>query len=183
MEQDASMGLAEHGGVVVGIARGNDAVVEALQRNDRLTLGVLLTQLIVHDAIGFVSDQAVTKQRREPQLAHQRLRELVEGVGQDHHLEALAQPVDELRCAFQWLQRRNHLLDVGELQAVLIEDAQALLHQHVVVGNVPRGRPERFDSGGLGKGDPDFRNQHTFQVETGYFHGATPQCRKLKAAL
>src|SRR3546814_10312618 len=45
MEQDASMGLAEHGGVVVGIARGNDAVVEALQRNDRLTLGVLLTQL------------------------------------------------------------------------------------------------------------------------------------------
>jgi len=171
MEQDAGMGFAEHGGVVVRVTRSDDTVVQALQRDDRLPLGVLLAQLIVHHAVGLVGDQAMAEQRREAQLAHQRLGELVEGVGQDHHLETLAQPVDELRRAFQRLQRCDDLLDIGELQAVLVEDAQALLHQYVIVGNVPCGRPERFDSGGLGKGDPDFRNQHTFQVETGYFHG------------
>ncbi|MCY1442202.1 hypothetical protein D9M71_585550 [compost metagenome] len=53
---------------------------------------------------------------------------------------------------------------------MFVENAQALLHQHVIIGNIPSRCPERFDSGFLCKGDPDFRDQHAFQVETGNFH-------------
>ncbi|MCY1559621.1 hypothetical protein D9M68_966760 [compost metagenome] len=58
---------------------------------------------------------------------------------------------------------------------MLVEDAQTLLHQHVVVRDVPGGRLERFDSGFFRKGDPDFRNQYTFKVETGDFHEQFPR--------
>ncbi len=57
---------------------------------------------------------------------------------------------------------------------MLVEDAQALFHQNVVVGDVAGGGLERFDSGFFGEGDPDFRNQHTFKVETGDFHEHFP---------
>ncbi len=183
MEQDAGVGFAQHGGVVVGIARRDHAVVQALQRDDRLALGILLAQLVIDDPIVVVDDQLVAQQRGEAQLAHQRLRELVEGVRQDHHLETLAQPVDELDGTVQRLEGRDHLLDVRQFQAMLIEDAQALLHQHIVIGNVACGGPQRFDSGSLGKGNPDLRNQDTFQVETGYFHGPLLTAAKMKPAL
>ncbi|MCY1550636.1 hypothetical protein D3C76_1221080 [compost metagenome] len=57
---------------------------------------------------------------------------------------------------------------------MLVEDTQALLHQHVVVRDVAGGRLERFDSGFFSEGDPDFRNQYPFQVETGDFHERFP---------
>ncbi|MCY1418342.1 hypothetical protein D9M71_338980 [compost metagenome] len=170
MEQDTGIGFAQHGGVVVRIARRDHPVVQALEGQHRLALGVLLAQLIAGHPTAFVGDQAMAQQRREPQLAHQRLGELVEGVGKNHHLESLAQPVDELDGAVEGLEGGNHFLDVGKLQAMFIENAQALLHQHVVVGNIPGGCPERFDSGFLCEGDPDFRDQYAFQVETGNFH-------------
>ncbi|MDT4872428.1 hypothetical protein FQZ97_1076110 [compost metagenome] len=54
---------------------------------------------------------------------------------------------------------------------MLVEDAQALLHQHVVIRNIPGGRFQRFDAGFFREGDPDLRDQNTFQVETSDFHG------------
>ena len=171
MEQNPGMGLGQHGGVVVRVAGGHYAVVEALQGDHRLTLGVFLAQLIADNAIGFIGDQLVAQQGREAQLTHQRLGELVEGVRQNHHLEALTQPVDELNGAVQRLQGGNHFLNICQLQAVLVENAQTLLHQHVVVGNIPSGGFQRFNAGFFREGNPDFRNQHTFQVETGNFHG------------
>ncbi|MCY1434516.1 hypothetical protein D9M71_505780 [compost metagenome] len=116
----------------------------------------------------------MAQQGREAELAHQRLGEFVEGVGEDHHLEALAQPVDELDGAFQRLQGGDHFLDVGQLQAMLVEDAQTLLHQHVVIRDIAGSRLERFDTGFFSEGDPDFRNQDPFQVETGDFHERFP---------
>ena len=112
----------------------------------------------------------MTEQGREAQLTHQRLGKLIERIRQDRHLKALAQPVDELDSAVQRLERGDHFLDIGEFQAMLVEDPQALLHQHVVVGNVPGGGPEGFDPGFFGERDPDFRDQHTFQIQTGNFH-------------
>ncbi len=40
MEQNPGIGLAQHGGVVVGIPRRDNPVVEALEGQDRLTLGI-----------------------------------------------------------------------------------------------------------------------------------------------
>jgi aminoglycoside phosphotransferase family enzyme len=126
--------------------------------------------LIADHPVAVVDLQLVAQQGREAQLAHQRLGELVEGVGEDHHLEALAQPVDEFHRPLQRLQGGDHLLDVAQLQAMFVEDAQTLLHQHVVVRNVPGGRLQGVDTGFFRERDPDFRNQHAFQVKTGNFH-------------
>jgi hypothetical protein len=92
----------------------------------------------INNPPGVIDDQAVAEQRRPVQLAHQRLRELVEGVRQDDHLEAFAQPVDELDCSGQRCQRCYHFLYVADLQTVLIQQCQSLAHQHVVVGDIAR---------------------------------------------
>ena len=170
MEQNPTVSFTQHAGVVVGITCSDHAVVERLECQHRLALGVFLAQLVAHHPIVFIGDQAVAKQGRETQLTHQRLGELIEGVGQDHHLEALAQPIDELNGAVQRLERGDNGLDIGQLEPMLVEDAQALLHQHVVVGDVTGGGPQGLNAGFLGKGDPDFRNQYPFQVKAGNFH-------------
>ena len=54
---------------------------------------------------------------------------------------------------------------------MLLKDSQPLLHQLVVVGNVPCGSPERVDAGFFSKIDPDFRNKDPFQVQASYFQG------------
>src|SRR5471030_1606806 len=57
---------------------------------------------------------------------------------------------------------------------MLVEDPQALLHQHIVIGNIAGGSPEGFDTGFFSEGDPDFRDQHTFKIQTGNFHKTLP---------
>ena len=80
--------------------------------------------------------------------------------------------VDELHGAFQGLEGGDHFLDVGQFQTVLVENTQALLHQHVVIRDIPSGRFQRFDAGFFREGDPDFRDQNAFQIETCDFHRA-----------
>lgn len=174
VKQNSRIRFAQHRRVVVRIARRNHPVIQALERQHRLTLGIFLTQLIAGHPPGFVSDQAMAKQSREAQLAHQRLRELIKSVRENHHLETLAQPIDELHRAVQRFQRGDHFLNVRQLQAVLIEDAQALLHQYVVIGNVPGGGLEGVDPGFFGEGDPDFRYQYPFKIQASNFHRTLP---------
>ena len=164
------MGFGQHGGVVVGITSGNNTIVNTLQCDDRLTLRVFLTQLVVDNTISLVGDQAVTQQRRETQLAHQRLRELVKGVRENDHLETLAKPVNKLDGAVQRLQRRDHFLDIRQFKAMLVQNGQALLHKHIVIRDVAGGCLEFLDAGLLGKGNPDFGDQHPFQVKASDFH-------------
>ncbi|MOA48699.1 hypothetical protein D3C78_1714800 [compost metagenome] len=84
----------------------------------------------------------MAEQGREAQLAHQRLGEFVEGVRENHHLETLAQPVNEFDGAVQRLEGGDYRLDIGKLQPMLIKNAQALLHQHIVIGNITGGGPQ-----------------------------------------
>src|SRR5690606_21403577 len=59
---------------------------------------------------------------------------------------------------------------------MLIENPQPLLHQYIVIRNIPGGCPQRFNAGFFGKGDPYFRDQYTFKIKTGNFHGFS-RCR------
>ena len=93
VEQNAGFGLAQHGGVVVGITGGNHPVVQQLESPHRLALGVALAQQVVGDLAVVGHFQLVAQQRWIAQFLHQRHGEFVEGVRQDHHLETLAQPV------------------------------------------------------------------------------------------
>src|SRR5690554_1749702 len=122
VKQNACVGFAQHGGVVIGITRSNNTVIKRLQGQHRLALGVFLPQAVIrHSAIVIVL-QAVAKQGWETQLAHQRLGEFIEGVRQNDDLKPLAQPVDKLRGTLKWRQGSNHFLNFLEPQPVLIED-------------------------------------------------------------
>ena len=170
MEQNARIGFRQHGGVIVRVASGNGTVINGLQRADRLTLRVSLAQLVVDHSAAFIGDQTVAEQCRKAQLAHQRLRELIESIRQNDDLKALTQPVDKLRSAFKRLQGGNHFLNILNFQVVLIQNTQALLHQYIVIGDIARGRLQLFDTGFLGKLNPDFRNQYTLKIKTRDFH-------------
>ena len=54
--------------------------------------------------------------------------------------------------------------------AVLVQNAQALLHQYVVVRNIPGGCLEFFNTCFFCKCDPDFRDQYALKVKTCEFH-------------
>jgi hypothetical protein len=61
-------------------------------------------------------------------------------------------------------------LDVGQAQFVGLQQVQPVFHQLVVVGLVTRGAGKLGDAGAFGELDPDFRDEHTFEVETDELH-------------
>ena len=64
----------------------------------------------------------------------------------------------------------------AELQAALAEDAQAVPHELVVVGDVARGQAQLGYAGGLGEGDPDFRDEDALEIH-GDHHGELAHAR------
>jgi hypothetical protein len=66
-----------------------------------------------------------------------------------------------------WMSGRPSLCCLSRIQAVL--------HQLVVVRLVARGAAQLGDAGALGELDPDFGNQHAFEVETDKLHGISPE--------
>jgi hypothetical protein len=98
MEQDAGMRFAEHRRVVVRIAGGDDGEVHLAEALDGLALLLGHAQVVIDDDAVGIDFQAVAEQRRPGQLAHQRVGEFVEGVGEDDHLVVLAQLVEEIRA-------------------------------------------------------------------------------------
>ena len=94
-EEDARVGLGQHRGVVVGVPGCDDAEVQLVEGLDGLPLLVLLAQVVVRDPSALVDLQPVTEEGGPAELSHQRSRELVEGVGENHHLQLAPEPVEE----------------------------------------------------------------------------------------
>ena len=155
----------EHRGVVVRVARGHHLVVQAAKRVHRGTLLVGHPEPVVaHPALA-VDFEPVAEQRRPSELAHERVGEFVEGVGQDEDLVPRSQVVEELASPRQRAHVADHALDVGELHAVAIEQFEPEAHQLVVVGLVARRAREFGDPAAFGELDPDLGNEHSFHVE------------------
>ena len=121
-------------------------------------------ELVAGDAV-VLHDQAVTEQRGAAKLAHERIGELFEGVGENHHLDAAAEFVEELGGAGERRETADDVLDFREGDAVAVEDVDAVEHQLVVIGLVPRGAAQFGQAGAFGDGDPDFRREDAFHVE------------------
>jgi hypothetical protein len=121
-------------------------------------------QAVVDDAI-VADDQLVAQDRRHAELTHQGCAELLEGVAEDDHLGALAQPVEEVLRALHRTEAGDHVGDQAHRQPVLVEDREAVLHQHVVVGLVASGAAQLGDARALGDGDPDLGHQHPLEIE------------------
>jgi Transposase DDE domain len=66
------MGLSKHGGIVVGIAGGQDVKVEGFQRRHRMFFLVLHPHVVIDDAAVPIELQLVAQQGRESQLSDQR---------------------------------------------------------------------------------------------------------------
>ena len=74
----------------------------------------------------FSTIEPVAEQRRPVELFQQRLRELLERVGQNDDLHQRAEFIEKFFSARQRLQRADDFLDVRELDAVLVEDPCAV---------------------------------------------------------
>ena len=79
MEKEASVGGAQHCGVVVRISRSDNSVVQSFECLNCMPFLVDLTKLEVSDAVIF-NDQSVTKQSGHSQLTHERTAELFKSV-------------------------------------------------------------------------------------------------------
>ncbi len=136
-----------------------------------MALLVRHAQVVVGDPAVLGDFELMAEQGRPAELPHQRLGEVVEGVGQDDHLETLAQAVEELAGAFHGAHVADHRLDVLDFEPMLVEDLQPLRHQDVIVGDVAGRRPQGLDAGPFGDIDPDFGNQDTLEVKADDLHG------------
>ena len=164
MEKVTDVGGGEHGGVVEGIAGGDDVVVERAQGFDGFFLLIRDTQFVVCDFAVF-DDEAMAEECGPIELAHEGLGEFFEGVGKNDHLRDGAEFVEELFGAGQGTQTADDFLDVANAEVVLGEDFKAALHQYVVIGNVARGEAEFGNRGFFRDGDPDFGHEHALHVQ------------------
>jgi hypothetical protein len=76
-----------------------------------------------------------------------------------------AQPGEEVARPLERAHAPDHGLDVAQVQAMGVEDGDAVAHQLVVVRLVAGGDAQRLDAGGLGDVDPDLRDEDAFQIE------------------
>ncbi len=166
-EEKAGVGFAQHCGVVVGVACRHGEKIERLEGGDGMFLLVLHPHMVGQDPARGIDLQLIAEEGGKSELAHERQGELIEGIGQNNHLAAFTEPGHELGGAFQ----RPHLVDdrlnVGDGEPVLIQDGEAALHQRVVVRHFPGRDLEFLDAGFQRDVDPDFRDQHAFEVEAG----------------
>jgi hypothetical protein len=63
------------------------------------------------------------------------------------------------------------------------QNVQPVLHQHIVIGFVARRAPQIRNTGTLSEFNPDFGDEHPFEVETDNAHRKTPESGCLKGAI
>ena len=80
--------------------------LSAAERLDGVPLLVGLAEPIVDDPV-VGDDEPVAQDRRHAELAHERRGELLERVGEDHHLRPAAQLVEELARAGERCRARR----------------------------------------------------------------------------
>ena len=164
VEQDAAVGFAEHGRVVVGITGSDDLEVQFLEALDRFAFLVRHAQVVIDQHAFGVVFQRMAEQRRPAQLTHQRMGEFVESVRQDDDLVILAQLVEESASARHRAHFSDHLLDVRQAELVLAQDVEAESHQRVVIRLFARRPHQLGNTRALGKFDPDFGDEDPFEV-------------------
>ena len=94
-----------------------------------------------------------------------------EGVADDHDLRERPELVEESARTLEGLERRDGVLDLGKLEAMLVKYVKTVLHELVVVGLFACGARQLRNVARIGELDPDFRNEHSLQVKTNDVHG------------
>ena len=105
-----------------------------------------------------------------PKLFHQRSGKLCKGIADDNNLRHGAQRVQKFPCTGQRIDFCNGLLNGGQPQSVLLQNAEAPPHQFIIIGLIPRGALQFRNAAGLRERNPDFRHQNAFQIQTNDVH-------------
>lgn len=169
-EKNPPIRLGEHARVIVGITGSDDLKSQLVESLHRLTFLVRHAEMVGLNSPVCGNSETMTKERRVPELSHQRAGELVKSIGQNDNLELGLDPFEEFQSPFERSEAVDDLLHILDFQSVLIKNTETLRHQDIVIGNVPRRREEGVDSGFLRHIDPDFRNKDAFKIQAGYFH-------------
>ncbi len=177
-EEDPAIGLAEHGGVVVGVSGGNDVEVQLAKRSNGASFAVVDPQPVIGDAAPGVDLERVAEQTRVAELPHERSCELIEGIREDDHLSVAAQPIEELGRTGQRAHLVDDFLDLRQGDVVLVEDSEPVAHQRVVVGLVPGRATKCFDTGPLRDIDPDLGDQDSFEVQASDHEAKLPEAAR-----
>jgi hypothetical protein len=164
MKKKSGVRFGQHGGVVEGIAGGDKEVLQGFQGDDGAALGVFLAQFVARDA-SFLDHQVIAENGGPFQLAHDGLGEFLKRVGQNDDLCERSQFAQKFQRAGQRAQRGDDFLDVGQLEAVLIEDFDAGAHEFVVIRFIAGGAAQFGDVGFFGDGNPNLRHEDAFQIQ------------------
>ena len=169
-EQEARLAGLDHTQIVEAVAGGDRLIADGLQRADGRELRLLAAHLVAEDLAVRRDLERVAQQRRIAELLHQRHRELLERVAEDHDLRLAAQRVEKLLRAGHGVDLGDRLLNLLELQAVLFQDGDAVAHELIIVRLVAGGAAQLGDAARLGEGDPDFRDQNALHIQTNNVH-------------
>src|SRR6056297_2741505 len=90
-----------HSGIIVGIAKCNDMIVQALEGFDRPGFLIIDSQIVSGDTVCCVHSQVMTKKRRKTQFFHERACKLFKGIGQNNNLGLFPDPIQHLLCTIK----------------------------------------------------------------------------------
>lgn len=164
VEEKPVISLAQHRGIVERISGGHDFEIERLEGRDGVAFLVGHAELVAGDAI-ICYDEPVTEKGRPSHLAHERLGELLESIGEDNHRGFFPEGGKKLGGAGEEGQPGDDLLDLAKRDAVLRQQIDAVEHEFVIIRLLPRRAAEFRDAGAGGDRDPDFWRQDAFHVE------------------
>jgi len=164
LKEKTGVRFGQHGGVVEGIAGGDDEIMEAAEGGDGAAFGLRLAQLVAGNP-AILDEQMVAENGGPLQLAHEGFGKFLERVGEDDDLGEGAQLAEEIQRAGQGAQGGDDFLNVRQLQSALVEDFDAAAHEFVVIGFVACGAAQIGDVGFFGDGNPDFGDEDALQIQ------------------
>src|SRR6476619_7441736 len=75
-----------------------------------------------------------------------------------------ARPVEKIKRTWQRVDRRDHILNIGQCELMFAQNLYAPAHELIVVGDVAGRQSQPLDAGLLGDSDPDFGDEDSFEV-------------------
>ena len=163
-EERAGVGSTDHRQIVVGITGGDDLEVERAERLDGTPFVVVDPQHVVDDVV--VADlEAMTQDDGLPELLHERRRELLERVTQEHHLIPATESIEKVPRPLERPHLGEHLAQIGHSDPLPFEDLESVRHELVVVGFVTGRAAKIVDACSDGEIDPHLRDENPLDIE------------------
>ena len=129
-----------------------------------LALLVRLAQSIVDDVV-VGNNQLMAEDGRPIELPHEGLSKFFEGVAENDHLGMGSKVCKKVVGPRKGSETGNDVLNQRHCETVFFEKPKAVSHQNVVIRFIAGRAQQPVNAGLLSNGNPDLRDQHSFEVE------------------